>query len=88
MRVRHTKREEGAVILTALFAMITLLAVAALVLDLAAVRTNRSASQTASDTAATAAVIEAIVNGGTAGCEAALDYLEVALPGSPTLTGE
>lgn len=73
--------------LTVLIAMITLLAVAALVIDLGAIRVNRAVSQTLSDSAATAGALIAYTDGGSAGCEAALDYLEVNLPSAGTFSG-
>lgn len=82
-----TDRESGAVLLTVLFSIVTLLAVAALVLDLAAVRANRAVSQTVSDSAAAAGALEAQGFDGRSGCETALDYLELNLPGVGTFTG-
>ena len=80
--------ERGAVLLTVLIAMITLLAVAALVIDLGAVRVNRAVSQTVADSAATAGALEAKGSNGMAACETAVDYLELNLPSSPSFTGE
>ena len=81
------RSEEGAVLLTVLVGLITILAVAALVIDLGAVRVNRAVSQTVSDTAATAGALEAYSNGGVAGCETALDYLDINLPGGNLVGG-
>jgi hypothetical protein len=72
--------EEGAVLVTVLFSIIALLAMAALVLDLAAVRVNRAVSQTVADSAATAAALDAEGFNGQKACETALDYLELNLP--------
>ena len=51
MRYLRTGRaeQEGAVLLVVSIAMVTLLAIAALVLDLGAVRSNRAASRVAAD---------------------------------------
>lgn len=79
--------ERGAVLLTVLFSMITLLAIAALVLDLAAVRVNRAVSQTVADAAAAAGALDTGGVNGQAGCETALDYLELNLPSVGTFAG-
>lgn len=79
--------EDGAVLLTVLFSMITLLAIAALVIDLGAIRVNRAVSQTVADAAATAGALEAGGVDGQAGCETALDYLEINLPSAGPFTG-
>ncbi len=67
--------------------MITLLAVAALVIDLGAIRVNRAVSQTVADAAATAGALESEGVDGQLGCETALDYLEINLPTAGTFTG-
>ncbi len=85
--VREPQRETGAVLVTVLFSIVALLALAALVLDLAAVRVNRAVSQTVSDAAATAAALEAEGFDGQAACETALDYLELNLPQAGPFTG-
>ena len=70
--------ESGAVLLTVSLGLVAILAIAALVLDLGAVRSNRAASSLAADAAG---------GNGLAGCETALSYLELNLPGVTTLTG-
>jgi hypothetical protein len=75
------------VLVTVLFSLVALISIAALVLDLAAVRVNRAASQTVSDSAAAAAAIEADGVDGQAACETALDYLELNLPQAGPFSG-
>jgi len=72
--------ERGAVLLTVSMFLVAMLGVCALVIDLGAVRLNRSTSRNAADAAATAGAIAAAGGDGRAGCEAALDYLELNLP--------
>ena len=79
--------EEGAVLLIVAIALVTLLAIAALVIDLGAVRSNRAASLVAADAASTAGALDAAEGDGRAGCETALDYLELNLSGVGTLSG-
>lgn len=79
--------ERGAVLLTVFLTMITILAIAALVLDLAAVRLNRSVSQTLADSAATAGAIETAGQNGRDGCATAFDYLNLNIEGAP-FTGQ
>jgi len=80
-------KEAGAVLLTVLIGTITLVAVAALVLDLAAIRVNRAVSQTLADSAATAGAIDSAGLDGQTGCETAFDYLELNLPTAGTFSG-
>ncbi len=82
-----SERERGAVLLTVVFAMVTLLAIAALVIDLGAIRVNRAVSQTVADAAATAGALEVYDGDGRRGCETALDYLELNLPSAGPFTG-
>ncbi len=84
---REHEGEKGAVLVTVLFSIVALLAMAALVLDLAAVRVNRSASQTVADSAATAAALDAEGFNGQKACETALDYLELNLPHAGPFSG-
>ncbi len=86
-RARGADNESGAVLITVLFSLVALIAMAALVLDLAAVRVNRAASQTVADSAAAAAAIEADGIDGQAACETALDYLELNLPHAGPFSG-
>lgn len=86
-RQAAVSEERGAVLLTVLFSLITLLAVAALVIDLGAIRVNRAVSQTVADSAATAGALDAGGGNGRAGCETALDYLEINLPSVGAFTG-
>ncbi len=79
--------ESGAVLITVLFGVVALIALAALVLDLAAVRVNRAVSQVVTDAAATAAAIEAEGTDGRSACETALDYLELNLPQAGPFSG-
>ncbi|NND01465.1 MAG: Tad domain-containing protein [Acidimicrobiia bacterium] len=81
-------RDDGAVLLTVTISVITLMAVAALVLDLAAVRLNRSVSQTLADSAATAGALDTEGNDGRAGCVTAFDYLELNVPGGEPFSGD
>lgn len=90
--MRHTgaglrSDQTGAVLLTVSLTMVALLAVAALVLDLGSVRSNRASSSIAADAAATAGAMEVAQGDGRAGCEVAMDYLELNLPGVTTLAG-
>ncbi|NND04669.1 MAG: hypothetical protein HKN91_17985 [Acidimicrobiia bacterium] len=88
MTARRTQGDErGAILLTVLFSMITLLAVAALVVDLGAIRVNRAVSQTVADAAATAGALDSGGVDGQLGCETALDYLELNLPSAGSFTG-
>jgi hypothetical protein len=63
------------------------MAIAALVLDLGLVRANRATSTLAADAAATAGAVDVEGGNGRAGCETALSYLELNLPGVTTLAG-
>jgi len=73
--------ERGAVILIVAGAMVLLLAIAALVLDLAALRADRALSRTVSDQAATAGSLELWNGDGTAACDTALSYIDLNMPG-------
>lgn len=84
-RVRSDER--GAVLVTVSLFLVVLLAVCALVIDLGAIRLNRSTGRNAADAAATAGAIAAASGDGRAGCEAALDYLELNLPDVTSLDG-
>lgn len=85
--VRLRKQDDGAVLLIVALMLTAILAIAALVLDLGAVRANRAASRVATDAAATAGAIDVADGDGRAGCETALSYLELNLPGVTTLAG-
>ena len=87
LRTGDRAGQEGAVLLIVSIAMVTLLAIAALVLDLGAVRSNRAASRVAADAASTAGALDAAEGDGRAGCETALDYLELNLAGVTTISG-
>jgi hypothetical protein len=79
--------ERGAVLVTMTVGLVTLLVVAALVLDLAAVRVNRAHSLVITDAAAAAGSLELAARDGQAGCEAAIDYLELNLDTSLPFSG-
>lgn len=64
-----------------------ILAIAGLVLDLGAIRSNRAASRIATDAAATAGALTLAEENGRAACETALSYLELNLPGVTALSG-
>ena len=71
--------ERGAVLVVMSAGLVTLLIVAALVVDLAAVRVNRAHSLTITDAAAAAGSLELHSRDGRAACETAIDYLELNL---------
>ncbi len=75
--------ERGAVLIIAAAAMVALLAIAALVLDLAALRADRARSRTVSDQAAAAGSLELWAGDGQAACEAALSYINLNMHGGP-----
>ena len=79
--------ERGAVLVLMTAGLITLLVVAALVIDLAAVRVNRAHSLTITDAAAAAGTIELGVRNGENACIAAIDYLELNLDTSGPFSG-
>lgn len=87
LRTRVRFDEGGAVLVIVSLSLVALLTVAALVLDLGMVRLNRSTSRVAADAAATAGAIDASGGDGRAGCETALDYLELNLPQVDILDG-
>lgn len=89
MRLQRTIRadERGAVLLVVSLSLVAILAIAALVLDLGAVRANRADSRIAADAAATAGALDAAEGDGRAGCETALDYLELNLSDVSTFSG-
>lgn len=78
-RVDVRNDERGAMLLISGFAIIALLATAAIVVDLAAARNDRSVNQVSTDAAATAAAIAMSEGTGVDGCETALGYLEANL---------
>lgn len=81
------RNESGSILLTVTAGMITVLAIAGLVLDLAAVRVNRSLSQTLADSAATAGALDADGSNGQAGCETAFAYLDINMPSGVPFSG-
>lgn len=86
-RAPGDERESGAILLTVLFSIVTLIAIAALVLDLAAVRVNRAVSQTVADAASTAGALDTEGFDGRTGCETALGYLDLNLPDAGAFSG-
>jgi hypothetical protein len=75
--------ERGAVLVLVAGSMVLLLAIAALVLDLAALRADRARSRTVSDQAATSGSLELWAGDGTAACETALAYINLNMHGGP-----
>jgi hypothetical protein len=75
--------DRGAVLVTFTAGLFVLLAMAALVLDLAAVRVNRAHSLTVTDAAAAAGSLELTNHDGRTACWAASEYVELNL-GAPT----
>lgn len=74
-------------LITVSVGLVALLAVAALVLDLAAIRVNRSVARSVSDAAAAAGALDLVDGDGGAACETALAYLQLNLPDGSSLTG-
>ncbi len=75
--------ERGAVLIIAAAAVVALLAIAALVLDLAALRADRARSRTVSDQAAAAGSVELWGGDGQAACDTALAYINLNMNGGP-----
>ncbi len=75
--------ERGAVLLIVAGSMVLLLAIAAFVLDLAALRADRAVSTSVSDQAATAGSLELWNGDGQAACQTALAYIDLNMPGGP-----
>jgi hypothetical protein len=69
--------EHGAVLVIVSVGFVVLLVVAGLVLDLSAVRNNRTNNQLAADISAAAGALEVFQGDGREGCEAALGYLAI-----------
>lgn len=68
--------ERGAVLVLTAAAMLLIMGIAAITVDLAATRNDRSHNQAAADSAAAAAVVAMSQGSPAQGCEAATDYLE------------
>ena len=80
-RIRQQERERGAVLLMIAVSMVALLGVAAVALDLAGLRLDRSLATTTADNAAAAGAAELAFGGGQAGCTTALAYIELNMDG-------
>jgi hypothetical protein len=88
MRIRERlHREDGATMVIMGVGLVLLMTVAALVVDLAAVRVNRAVSRTVTDNAAAAGSLELDNRDGRSACNAAIDYLELNLETSGPFAG-
>jgi hypothetical protein len=88
MDIRQRLRQsDGAVMVIMGVGLVLLMAVAALVVDLAAVYVNRSVSRTVTDNAAAAGALDLASGNGRDGCSAAIDYLELNLETSAPFSG-
>lgn len=85
LRERCNQNERGAVVILAAFTLMAMIATAAVVVDIAAARRDRSASQISADAAAAAAGLELGFVGSVEACDVAFSYLEANL--NDTLTG-
>lgn len=74
-------RERGAVLLMVAVSMVALLGVAAVALDLAGLRLDRSLATTTADNAAAAGAAQLATGGGQAGCDTALAYIDLNMDG-------
>jgi len=77
--------ERGAVLILTVFALAFIAAVAALAIDLAAVRNDRADNQVAVDSAAAAGILSHTEEGGIVACQTALEYLQTVM--KVTVTG-
>lgn len=79
--IERRDNEQGAVLLMIAVAMVALLGVAAIALDLAGLRLDRSLATTTADNAAAAGAAELATGGAQAACETALAYIELNMDG-------
>lgn len=78
-RLRAADEERGAVLLVTVSALLGIIVTAAIVVDLASARNDRTTNQTSTDSAAAAGAMALAEFDGKEGCRAALEYLEVHL---------
>ncbi len=84
---RFSSTEEGAAAIIIAVGVVVLAIVAAVALDLGALRNARSAAQTAVDAAATSAVIHLAEGNGVDACQTALAYAALNIRGADALAG-
>jgi hypothetical protein len=84
---RLAKEENGAALIISAVGVLVLALLAALALDLGALRNERSAGQKAVDAAATSAVFDVGDNDPVAACETALAYMALNVPNAASFAG-
>lgn len=85
---RPGSNEDGAVLLVGATVIVLLLVLAALVIDLGALRHDRRADRLVTDAASTAAVLELENSGGNVACATAFDYVIANTPEISSLSGQ
>ncbi|NND02574.1 MAG: hypothetical protein HKN91_07290 [Acidimicrobiia bacterium] len=80
-QLRERDNERGAVLLMIAVSMVALLGVAAVALDLAGLRLDRSLATTTADNAATAGAAELATGGPQSACDTALAYIQLNMDG-------
>lgn len=81
--MNRDQHEDGAVLLFVAATLVAILGIAALALDLATLRMDRSLATNVTDQAATAGIQELLAGDGQDACETALAYLDGNMPGGP-----